>query len=442
MTEKVKVVTLGCEKNLVDSEIMAGLIHGRGFQLVEEKEEATVIIVNTCGFIDAAKEESVNTILDMADLKQTAKLKALIVSGCLTQRYKQQLMEEMPEIDGIVGTGDFDKINHIVDEALRGKKPILVGNPVFNYDQDLPRKVSTPRYTAYVKIAEGCDNACTFCSIPIMRGSFRSRSMESIVSEVEQLASQGVKEISLIAQDSTNYGTDLYEGFMLPALLNKVSEVAGIEWVRLHYAYPGFFTDELIATIASNPKICKYIDMPLQHSVDAILKRMRRPGRQKDARELVRKIRENIPHVALRTSIIVGFPGETKEDFEDLKQFVRDMQFDRLGVFTYSKEDDTPASRLPDQVADEVKEFRAHTLMEIQREISNLRGGSRIGQEIDVLIERYDGRSDVYIGRSQYDAPEIDGEVYVSNAQLKIGEIAKVRITHSYEFDLSGEVVA
>jgi ribosomal protein S12 methylthiotransferase len=442
MTEKVKVVTLGCEKNLVDSEIMAGLIHGRGFQLVEEKEEATVIIVNTCGFIDAAKEESVNTILDMADLKQTAKLKALIVSGCLTQRYKKQLMEEMPEIDGIVGTGDFDKINHIVDEALRGKKPILVGNPVFNYDQDLPRQVTTPRYTAYVKIAEGCDNACTFCSIPIMRGSFRSRSMESIISEVEKLASQGVKEISLIAQDSTNYGTDLYDGFMLPTLLNKVSEVAGIEWVRLHYAYPGFFTDELIATIASNPKICKYIDMPLQHSVDAILKRMRRPGRQKDARELVSKIRENIPHVALRTSIIVGFPGETDEDFEDLKQFVRDMQFDRLGVFTYSKEDDTPASRLPDQVADDVKEFRANTLMEIQREISNLRGGNRVGQEIDVLIERYDGRSDVYIGRSQYDAPEIDGEVYVSNAQLKIGEIAKVRITHSYEFDLSGEVVA
>jgi ribosomal protein S12 methylthiotransferase len=442
MTEKVKVVTLGCEKNLVDSEIMAGLIHGRGFQLVEEKEEATVIIVNTCGFIDAAKEESVNTILDMADLKQTAKLKALIVSGCLTQRYKKQLMEEMPEIDGIVGTGDFDKINHIVDEALRGKKPILVGNPVFNYDQDLPRQVTTPRYTAYVKIAEGCDNACTFCSIPIMRGSFRSRTMEKIVSEVEQLASQGVKEISLIAQDSTNYGTDLYDGFMLPTLLNKVSEVEGIEWVRLHYAYPGFFTDELIATIASNPKICKYIDMPLQHSVDAILKRMRRPGRQKDARELVHKIRENIPHVALRTSIIVGFPGETEEDFEDLKQFVRDMQFDRLGVFTYSKEDDTPASRLPDQVADEVKEFRANTLMEIQREISNLRGGIRVGQEIDVLIERYDGRSDVYIGRSQYDAPEIDGEVFVSNAQLKIGEIAKVRITHSYEFDLSGEVVA
>jgi ribosomal protein S12 methylthiotransferase len=442
MTEKVKVVTLGCEKNLVDSEIMAGLIHGRGFQLVDNKEDATVIIVNTCGFIDAAKEESVNTILDMAELKETGNLKALIVSGCLTQRYKAELMKEMPEIDGIVGTGDFDKINHIVDEALRGKKPVLVGNPVFNYDADLPRLVTTPRYTAYVKIAEGCDNACTFCSIPIMRGNFRSRSMESILSEVTQLASQGVKEISLIAQDSTNYGTDLYEGFMLPTLMDKVSEVPGIEWVRLHYAYPGFFTDELIDTIASNPKICKYIDMPLQHSEDSILKRMRRPGRQKDTRELVRKIRDRIPNVALRTSLIVGFPGETEEDFENLKQFVQEVQFDRLGVFSYSKEEDTPASRLPDQVPDELKEYRQNTIMEIQREISNLRGGNRIGQEIDVLIERYDGRSDVYIGRSQYDAPEIDGEVFVSNARLNIGEMARVRITHSYEFDLSGEVIA
>ncbi|MCD1257747.1 30S ribosomal protein S12 methylthiotransferase RimO [Paenibacillus athensensis] len=442
MTEKVKVVTLGCEKNLVDSEIMAGLIHGRGFQLVDHKEDATVIIVNTCGFIDAAKEESVNTILDMAELKQTANLKALIVSGCLTQRYKKELMEEMPEIDGIVGTGDFDKINQIVDEALRGKKPVLVGNPVFNYDADLPRQVTTPRYTAYVKIAEGCDNACTFCSIPIMRGKFRSRSMESVISEVTQLANQGVKEISLIAQDSTNYGTDLYDGFMLPTLLHKVSEVPGIEWVRLHYAYPGFFTDELIEAIASNPKVCKYIDMPLQHSEDRILKLMRRPGRQKDTRELVRKIRERIPQVALRTSLIVGFPGETDEDFENLKQFVQDMQFDRLGVFAYSQEEDTPASRLPDQVPDDVKEFRANTLMEIQRGISNLRGGNRIGQEIDVLIERYDGRSDVYVGRSQYDAPEIDGEVFVANARLNIGELARVRITHSFEFDFSGEVIA
>jgi ribosomal protein S12 methylthiotransferase len=442
MTEKVKVVTLGCEKNLVDSEIMSGLIFGRGYELVSDKEDATVIIVNTCGFIDAAKEESVNTILDMADLKETGQLKALIVSGCLTQRYKQELMREMPEIDGIVGTGDFDKINDIIDDALAGKKPILVGNPVFNYDKPLPRRVTTPRYTAYVKIAEGCDNACTFCSIPIMRGNFRSRRMESIVAEVEQLASQGVREISLIAQDSTNYGTDLYDGFMLPALLDKVCEVAGIEWVRLHYAYPGFFTDELIDTIARNPKVCKYVDMPLQHSEDSILKRMRRPGRQQDAKALIEKIRARIPNVSLRTSLIVGFPGETEQDFENLKQFVREVEFDRLGVFAYSKELDTPAARLPDHVSDDVKEYRANTIMEIQREISNLRNGNRVGQTLDVLIEKYDGRNDVYVGRSQYDAPEIDGEVFVKGTQLQIGEVTKVHITHSFEFDLSGEVVA
>lgn len=442
MSEKIKVVTLGCEKNLVDSEIMSGLVYERGYQLVDDKEEATVIIVNTCGFIDAAKEESVNTILDMAELKQTANLKALIVSGCLTQRYKEELMKEMPEIDGIVGTGDFHNINEIVDKALAGSKPVHVGNPVFNYEQVLPRRLTTPRYTAYVKIAEGCDNACTFCSIPIMRGKFRSRSVESVLTEVSQLASQGVKEISLIAQDSTNYGSDLYDRFMLAELMNKVSEVPGIEWVRLHYAYPGFFTDELLETIATNPKICKYIDMPLQHSEDTILKRMRRPGRQRDSRELIRKIRARMPDAALRTSLIVGFPGETEEDFNNLKQFVTEMQFDRLGVFAYSQEQDTPASRLPDQVPDDVKELRANTLMELQRQIANERNGNRIGQEVDVLIERYDGRSDVYIGRSQYDAPEIDGEVFVTNCKANIGEIARVKITHSFEYDLSGEGIA
>jgi ribosomal protein S12 methylthiotransferase len=340
-----------------------------------------------------------------------------------------------------VGTGDFDKITYIVEEALRGKKPALVGNPVFNYDQVLPRRLSTPKYTAFVKIAEGCDNACTFCSIPLMRGNFRSRSMESIIAEVGDLTSQGVKEISIIAQDSTNYGADLYQQLMLPTLLNKISEVPGVQWVRLHYAYPGFFTDELIETMASNPKICKYIDMPLQHSEDTILKRMRRPGRQQDIRQLIHKIRTRIPQVALRTSIIVGFPGETSEDFENLKKFITEIQFDRLGVFTYSQEEGTPAAKLPDQVPEDMKEWRQQTLMEIQREISNSRSGIRIGQEIDVLIERYDGRSDVYIGRSEYDAPEIDGEVFVTSQEIEIGQFTKVRITHSFDYDLSGEVV-
>lgn len=439
MTEKINIVTLGCEKNLVDSEIMSGLVHERGYTLVEEKEEATVIIVNTCGFIDAAKEESVNTILELAELKEGGNLKALIVSGCLTQRYKAELMEEMPEIDGIVGTGDFHNIVQIVDEAVRGRRPVWVGNPVFNYEEALPRKVSTPRFTTYVKIAEGCDNNCTFCSIPIMRGAFRSRTMESVIAEVQTLASQGVKEVSLIAQDSTNYGTDLYGEFKLPELLDRVSEVEGIEWVRLHYAYPGFFTEELIKTMASNPKICKYVDMPLQHSEDSILKRMRRPGRQRDTRELVARIREYIPEVSLRTSLIVGFPGETEEDFQRLCDFVSEIGFDRLGVFTYSMEEGTPASRLPNQVPEDVKEWRANTLMELQREVTKNRGSRFVGQVLDVLVERYDGRSDVYVGRSQYDAPEIDGEVFVKGSNLGIGEMTKVRITHAFEYDLSGE---
>jgi ribosomal protein S12 methylthiotransferase len=442
MSEKIKVVTLGCDKNLVDSEIMSGLIHERGYTLVEDREEATVIIVNTCGFIDAAKEESVNTILDLAELKETASLKALIVSGCLTQRYKDELMQEMPEIDGIVGTGDFDKITDIIDEALAGAKPSYVGNPVFNYDAVLPRKVTGPRYSAHIKIAEGCDNACTFCSIPIMRGKFRSRSMESIVAEAANLASQGVREISLIAQDSTNYGMDLYERFALPELMEKLTLVPGVDWVRLHYAYPGFFTDELIDVIANNPKICKYVDMPLQHSEDSILKRMRRPGRGRDTRELLQKIRSRIPGVALRTSLIVGFPGETEEDFEKLKQFVEEIQFDKLGVFTYSQEQDTPAARLPDQIPEELKEARANELMELQRQISNSRNGGRVGEELEVLLERYDGRNDVYVGRSQYDAPEIDGEVFVSGYKGNIGDIVKVKVTHSFEFDLAGEAIA
>ncbi|RRJ65425.1 30S ribosomal protein S12 methylthiotransferase RimO [Paenibacillus oralis] len=441
MTEKVKIVTLGCEKNLVDSEIMSGLIDRRGYSLVDDREDATVIIVNTCGFIDAAKEESVNTILELAELKESGRLKALIVSGCLTQRYKQALMEEMPEIDGIVGTGDFHNITQIVDEAVKGKKPVYVGNPVFNYEQALPRKLATARYSSYVKIAEGCDNNCTFCSIPLMRGKFRSRSIESIVEEVKGLAAQGVKEFSLIAQDSTNYGTDLYGTYKLPELLDRVSRVDGVEWVRLHYAYPGFFTDELIDMIASNPKICKYVDMPLQHSEDAILKRMRRPGRIRDIRELIAKIRSRIPDVSLRTSLIVGFPGETEEDFARLCDFVREIKFDRLGVFTYSQEEDTPASRLPDQIAEDVKEWRANTLMEIQRTVANENSGKYIGKVLDVLVERYDGRSDVYVGRSQFDAPEIDGEVFVTNCSASIGDIAKVRITHSFEYDLTGEAI-
>jgi len=439
--EKVAIVTLGCEKNLVDSDMMAHLIDEKGYELVDNPDDATVVIVNTCGFIDAAKEESVNKILDMAELKESGKLKSLVVAGCLTQRYKEDLLHEIPEVDGIVGTGDFMSIINVIEDTLIGKRTSLIGNPVFNYEQVVKRKVKEGTYTTYTKIAEGCDNNCTFCSIPLMRGKFRSRSIESIVEEATYLATKGIVEISLIAQDSTNYGMDLYGKLMLPELLNRLSEVDGIEWVRLHYAYPGFFTDELIETFAKNPKVCKYIDMPLQHSEDAILKRMRRPGRQTDIRKLVAKIRAEVPDVALRTSLIVGFPGETEEDFLKLCDFVKDIKFDRLGVFTYSNEDDTPATRLPDQIDEDVKEKRANILMEIQREIANEKNGQYVGKVLDVLVERYEGRNNIYVGRTQYDAPEIDGEVFISNYQGELGKIVKVRITHSYDYDLAGEVI-
>ncbi len=439
--EKVAVVTLGCEKNLVDSDIMSELIDKRGYELVKNPEEATVVVVNTCGFIDAAKEESVNTILDMADLKQGGNLKSLIVAGCLTQRYKEVLMQEMPEIDGIVGTGDFDKITDIIEKSLIGEKPVYVGNPVFSYESISRRKVEEGTYTAYVKIAEGCDNTCTFCIIPTLRGKFRSRSIESIISEAENLASQGIKEISLIAQDLTNYGFDLYGERRLPELLTEVSKVKGIEWVRIHYAYPGYFTDELIDVMANNPKVCNYIDMPLQHSEDTVLKRMRRPGRQRDIRELVSKIRDRMGQVAIRTSIIVGFPGETEEDYERLCEFIKEVKFDRLGVFTYSQEEGTAANRLQEQVDQETKERRANMLMEIQREIAAERNGQFVGQTLNVLIEKYDGKNNIYIGRTEFDALEVDGEVFVTGYKGPLGKVVKVKITHSYDYDLSGEVV-
>lgn len=439
--EKVAIITLGCEKNLVDSDIMSQLIDERGYVLVEDPKEADVVIVNTCGFIDAAKEESVNTILDVADLKESGNLKSLIVAGCLTQRYKEVLMNEMPEIDGIVGTGDFDKITRIIEESLEGKKPVFVGNPAFSYENAARRKVEAGTYSAYLKIAEGCDNKCTFCIIPQLRGAFRSRTIESIVAEAKELAAQGIKEVNLIAQDSTNYGFDLYGERVLHKLLREVSEVEGIEWIRLHYAYPGYFTDELIEEFASNPKVCKYIDMPLQHSEDAVLKRMLRPGRQRDIRELVAKIRTAVPDVALRTSIIVGFPGETEEEFENLKAFLHDIQFDRLGVFTYSQEEGTAAAKLPDQVPADIIERRANELMEVQREIAAERNGRFVGKTVPVLIESYDGKNDVYVGRSQFDASEIDGEVFVTGYTGELGQIVAVRITHSYDFDLAGEVV-
>ncbi|WP_028986616.1 30S ribosomal protein S12 methylthiotransferase RimO [Thermicanus aegyptius] len=438
--EKVAIVTLGCEKNKVDSEIMSDLIDRKGYQLVDRPEEATVVIVNTCGFIDAAKEESIDTILEVARLKGHGQLKSLIVAGCLTERYQEILLQEMPEIDGLVGTGNIDKITAVIEESLAGRHPVYVGNPAFSYE-NISRKRREKRASAFVKIAEGCNNQCTFCAIPIMRGKLRSRTIASVTREVRQLVEEGVKEVSLIAQDLSNYGVDLTGRSLLPDLLRSLQEIPQLSWIRLHYLYPGAFSDELLETMATCDKVVPYADIPLQHSEDSILRRMRRPGYQTDIRNLLRRIRDRIPDVAIRTSIIVGFPGETEEDFENLLSFIKEVKFDRLGVFTYSQEEGTPAARLKEQVADEVKEERAGRLMEIQRRITAERNSRFVGRILPVLVEKKDEKNGVYIGRTPYDAVEVDGEVYLTGYRGDVGEIIPVRITHSYDYDLAGVAI-
>jgi ribosomal protein S12 methylthiotransferase len=441
MSQKLAVVTLGCEKNLVDSEVMMGLMTKKGYQVVDNPADADVIVVNTCGFIDAAKAESVDTILSMAQFKDEGSCKSLLVTGCMVQRYHNDLITEIPEIDGLVGTGEFYRIDEIIDLSLQeGEKPQFVGNPVYLYDDLTPRLV-TGGPSAYIKIAEGCDHSCTFCAIPAMRGKFRSRPIDSIVAEAKSLVAQGVKEIMLIAQDSTQYGLDIYKKRQLHVLLEELNNVEGLEWIRLHYAYPGFFTDEVIDSFARLPKVAKYIDMPLQHSEDHILKAMQRPGHQAQIRNLVAKIRDRVPDVSLRTSLIVGFPGETEQDFDYLCNFVRELEFDHIGVFTYSPEEGTPSAEMDGQVADHIKQRRASQLMEIGREVAAKRNARLVGRELKALIERRDEEnSNVYIGRTEYDAKDIDGQIFVtSNQDLQNGDVVTVRVTHSYDFDLAGE---
>ena len=438
MSRKVSMVTLGCEKNLVDSEVMAGIMAEKGYQVTEDPQDADVIIVNTCAFIDAAKQESVDTVLRMAKLKALGK--KLVVAGCMAQRYADQLAEEIPEIDGIVGTGEFTRIHELVERIKQGERPKLIGNPVYIYDEFTPRLKGVSA-SAYVKIAEGCDHRCTFCVIPQMRGGFRSRSIDSIVAEVCQLVAGGVREVNLIAQDSTQYGMDIYGARRLPDLLRALNDVEGLRWIRLHYAYPGYFTDELIAAFRDLDKVVKYVDIPLQHSEDHILRAMQRPGRQKHIRELIGKLREEISDVVIRSSFIVGFPGETEEDFNRLKDFVREMKFDHVGVFTYSPEDTSPSVHFRDQVEDDIKDRRASDLMEVAREVAEERLARFVGATIPVLIEGRDEDSAGYIGRTPFDAKEIDGIVYVTGNDLTSGSILPVRIPHSFEFDLVGEVV-
>lgn len=440
--QKIKVVSLGCAKNLVDSEVMTGLLRESGYEIVTGEKNADILLVNTCGFIDAAKEESVNAIMEAVSYKHNGKCRALVVTGCLAQRYKDELLAEIPEIDGLIGTGEIPRIAKVVGEALEGKKPVRVAPPTFIYDHELPRDLATPAYSAYIKVADGCNNRCAYCVIPAIRGDYRSRPMESIEAEARRLASQGVREVNLIAQDTTRYGLDLYGEYKLDKLLKRLSAVDGLAWLRILYAYPTHFTDSLIETMASQEKICRYLDIPLQHADDAILQAMNRRGSSQDILHLIDKLRKNIPGLTLRTSFIVGFPGETEQQFQNLVDFVKTVRFDRIGVFTYSLEEGTAAAGLPGQVPDEVKEARKDFLLNIQQDISLAKNKEKIGKTFSALIEGKESSSpEVYYGRTQADAPEVDGTVLVSGQGLSSGDIVSVKITHAYEYDLIGEVI-
>lgn len=437
---KLFFISLGCDKNLVDSEVMLGLLKENGYQIVDDEKEAEVIVINTCCFIHDAKEESIETILECAQYKKTGRLQVLVVTGCLAQRYKDEMFEEIPEVDAIVGSSSYDEIVPVITQALKGKKTILDKGLDYLSKRTGQRVVSTGNYTAYLKLAEGCDKHCTYCIIPKLRGRYRSIPMENVVENARELVANGAVELNLVAQEITVYGVDLYGEKRLPSLLKKLAEIPELRWIRLLYCYPEEITDELIEVMAAEPKICHYIDMPIQHSEDTVLKRMGRKTSKQELISVVRRLRRNIPDIAIRTTLITGFPGETKEDYESLYRFVNEMEFDRLGVFPYSKEEGTPAADMPDQIDDSVKEERRKELMELQQAISYEHGEAMLGKTIEVLIEGYIYEEDVYIGRCYKDAPTVDGSVFVSSPEEMIsGSFIKVKVTGFKEYDLIGE---
>ncbi|AFN74844.1 2-methylthioadenine synthetase [Melioribacter roseus P3M-2] len=420
--EKISVITLGCSKNTVDSERLMNQLKINDFELTDNPDNADSVIINTCGFIEAAKEESINTILSAIELKKKGRLKKVVVSGCLSERYMDDLRKEIPEVDAYFGTEAYEEV---VREFGGNLKYELLGE----------RLLTTPKHFAYLKISEGCDNPCSFCAIPLMRGKHKTKPMEDLIAEAEKLSSQGVKELILIGQDTTDYGIDLYGKRNIAELINKLSEIKSIEWIRLMYAYPSHFPESLIETIASNPKVCKYIDIPLQHISDNVLKSMRRGITKRRTLELLNKLRESIPGLTLRTTFITGYPAETDADFEELVNFVKDFEFERFGVFTYSIEENTPSYLLGDPHSEEVKEKRKNLLMEIQRDISHRQNEKLIGKNLKVLIDAYE--NGVYIGRTERDAPEVDCEVFVeTNGQLEIGNFYDAVIYDCNEYDL------
>ena len=438
---KVGFMSLGCNKNLVDSEIMMGLLAEAGYGIVDDETKADILVVNTCGFINEAKEESIDSILQMARYKEEGRCKWLLVAGCLAQRYKDEILQEIPEIDGIIGTGEIDRIVLAVREAMEGNKPEMVTDRNFIYDHTLPRWQSTPPYSAYVKIAEGCDNRCSYCAIPDIRGPYRSRPKESVLEEIKVLAARGVKEVNLVAQDTTRYGTDIYGKPALAELVESAANLTDIVWIRILYAYPSRVNKELIKVIRDNPKVCNYLDIPIQHIDEEIVSCMNRQGTEKEIRNLIASLRSDIPDITLRTSLIVGFPGETELQFLNLLRVVKEIRFDRLGVFAYSQEESTPAGQMGHQIEESIKILRRDIIMTEQQQISMEKNREKIGSTILVLVEGKSAENpELYQGRSAADAPEIDGSVIFTGPILNPGDMVEVRITNATEYDLIGEV--
>ena len=435
-------VSLGCDKNLVDSEMMITALKKAGYLIIDNVEEADIIVVNTCCFIGDAKEESINTLLDMAAYKED-RCKLLVAAGCLAQRYHDEIKTEIPEVDVIIGTMGYEELISSIDEALQSKHVVESLKSIDYLPTPLTDRDSmSGGYYAYLKIAEGCDKHCTYCVIPKVRGKYRSVPMENLIAQAEHLVENGAKELILVAQETTLYGKDLYGKKSLPELLEKLSEIEELKWIRILYCYPEEITDELIDTIKRLPKVCNYLDIPIQHGTDKILKKMGRWTDKAEIVSIVEKLRAGIPDIALRTTLITGFPGETEEDFEELKEFVKQLRFDRLGVFTYSQEEDTPAAQMEDQVPEEVKEARRDEIMQLQQEIAFEKSASRVGEDMDVMVEGYLPDDGVYICRTYMDAPDVDGYVFVSTDwNLMSGDFIKVEIVGSDQYDLIGEVV-
>ncbi len=439
--DKILFISLGCDKNLVDSERMLGFLSDKGYGFTDDETEADIVVVNTCCFINDAKQESIDTILEMAQLRQSGAVKALLVTGCLAQRYREEIQKEIPEVDIIVGVSAIEEITRALDGFFAGKRENYYGEPDRKPLAEGRRILTTGGHYAYLKIAEGCDKRCTYCIIPKVRGSYRSIPMESLIKEAEALAAEGVKELIIVAQETTVYGMDLYGKKVLPDLLRKLCRIEGIRWIRLLYCYPEEIDDELITVMKEEPKICHYLDLPIQHGCDTILKRMGRRTTKAELMGVVGKLRREIPDICLRTTLISGFPGETEEEHEELLAFVEEMAFDRLGVFSYSQEEDTPAALMPNQIPEEIKEERRGQLMELQQEVAFDAALSMRGKLVDAVIEGKVAEEDAYVARTYKDAPNVDGFLFISTGrELMTGDFVKCRITGAYEYDLIGEL--